>query len=32
MKPSLERHIQIQIRAVVDQCPISAIARDAYKK
>jgi hypothetical protein len=32
MKPSLERNIQAEIKAVVDQCPISAIARDAYKK
>jgi len=32
MKPSVERHIQTEIKAVVDQCPISVIARETYKK
>jgi len=32
MKPTVERHIQTEIRAVVEQCPISVTAREAYKK
>ena len=30
-KPSVERHVQTEIRAVVETCPISVTARTAYK-
>lgn len=32
MKPTVERHIQTEISAVVEQCPISVTARETYKK
>ena len=30
-KPSVERHVQTEIRATVEPCPISVVARDTYR-
>jgi syringate O-demethylase len=30
-KPTVERHVQVEIRAVVAPAPISQVARDAYR-
>ena len=32
LKPSVERHVQTEIRAVVHPCPISVTARETYRK
>ena len=32
MKPTVERHIQTEISAIVEHCPISVTARENYKK
>jgi glycine cleavage system aminomethyltransferase T len=31
-KPTVERHVQTEIRAVVHPCPISVVARELYRK
>ena len=30
-KPTVERHVQVEIRATVAPCPISEVARVAYR-